>query len=170
MKIVRVPELGEDVYDRFSRAAPGLDLSPKSFPLMKAETQKPASGKDHSISFYYPKSSAEGFRRLFRKAEASEIRSGTSFIYEEFMDVDNAEDVKVYTIGSSEPVEARSHFHGRNRRRNADGKEVRYITPLTPEEKEIALKATEAFGQDVCGFDLLRSNGKSYVGDVNGCV
>ncbi|ORX41725.1 hypothetical protein BCR36DRAFT_587838, partial [Piromyces finnis] len=40
--------------------------------------------------------------------------------------------------------------------RNAEGKEVRYVTALSEEEKS------------VCGFDLLRVRGKSYVIDVNG--
>ena len=52
--------------------------------------------------------------------------------------------------------------------RTNTGKEVRYPVCLTPEEKLIATKIVYVFGQSVCGFDLLRANGKSYVCDVNG--
>ena len=52
--------------------------------------------------------------------------------------------------------------------RDADGKEVRYPVILSHKEKMIARRVVLAFGQTVCGFDLLRANGRSYVCDVNG--
>ena len=45
---------------------------------------------------------------------------------------------------------------------------MRYPVLLTSKEKETAWKFAFIFGQRICGFDLLRANGKSYVCDVNG--
>ena len=52
--------------------------------------------------------------------------------------------------------------------RDSEGKEVRYPVILSNKEKLIARKVCLAFKQMVCGFDLLRANGKSIVCDVNG--
>ena len=53
-------------------------------------------------------------------------------------------------------------------RRNAEGKEIREVNEMTVAEREIARRICIAFGQTICGFDILRYGGHSYVVDVNG--
>lgn len=143
--------------------------------------EKPANADDHNIWIYH----VEGVRKLFRKiankcsefVPASELEpirglqdTQKSYVFEEFLPVDGGEDVKVYTVGPNYAyAESRkSPFIDGIVRRNAQGKEIRKVTPLTEEEQEIARRVCMAFGQTVCGFDLIRSGGKSYVIDING--
>uniref|UniRef100_A0A7M5VCP5 Inositol hexakisphosphate and diphosphoinositol-pentakisphosphate kinase n=1 Tax=Clytia hemisphaerica TaxID=252671 RepID=A0A7M5VCP5_9CNID len=143
----------------------------------KPFVEKPASAEDHNIYIYYPASAGGGCQILFRKigsrssvySSESRIRRTGSYIYEDFMPTDGT-DVKVYTVG-----EEYAHAEARKSpaldgkvERDRGGKEIRYPVILSAHEKNIAKRVCRTFKQTVCGFDLLRANGKSLVCDVNG--
>jgi inositol hexakisphosphate/diphosphoinositol-pentakisphosphate kinase len=150
--------------------------------LDKPYVEKPVNAEDHEIKIYYSSQGpcGAGYNVLFRKTdnycgqffptlEGPQIRQKGSYIYEEFLQTDGF-DIKVYTVGPD-------YAHAEARKcpsldgivqRDENGKEVRYPVNLTQQEKDIARKIAIAFKQDICGFDMLRSKGNSFVCDVNG--
>mmetsp|Transcript_1652 Transcript_1652/g.5786 ORF Transcript_1652/g.5786 Transcript_1652/m.5786 type:complete len:1264 (+) Transcript_1652:193-3984(+) len=175
--IVHRTESGDEVED-FEE---GEDfVSVNGVKIYKPFVEKPISGEDHRINVYYHSAVGGGMQALFRKEvdrssnffpEQTRVRRRHSYIYENFVTTEGT-DVKVYTIGPD-------YAHAEARKapvldgvvhRDEDGKEKRYPVLLSPYEKEIARKVQLAFGQFVCGFDILRSADKKevYVCDVNG--
>ncbi|CAF1415253.1 unnamed protein product [Rotaria sordida] len=143
----------------------------------KPFVEKPVSAENHDVYIYFPSSAGGGSQRLFRKigsrssvyTSENSVRKDGSYIYEEFMPTDGT-DVKVYTVGAEYAhAEARKSpgLDGKVER-DEFGKEVRYPVILRADEKLIAMKICLAFKQAICGFDLLRTEGKSFVCDVNG--
>ncbi|KAL5019491.1 hypothetical protein ScPMuIL_002383 [Solemya velum] len=145
--------------------------------FLKPFVEKPVNAEDHNVYIYFPVSAGGGSQRLFRKigsrssfySSVNGVRKTGSYIYEEFVPTDGT-DVKVYTVGLDYAhAEARKSpaLDGKVER-DTHGKEVRYPVLLSAKEKVIARKVCQAFKQNVCGFDLLRTGGRSYVCDVNG--
>uniref|UniRef100_A0A671KTL1 Inositol hexakisphosphate and diphosphoinositol-pentakisphosphate kinase n=1 Tax=Sinocyclocheilus anshuiensis TaxID=1608454 RepID=A0A671KTL1_9TELE len=133
--------------------------------FQKPFVEKPVSAEDHNVYIYYPTSAGGGSQRLFRKVRFFFGFCRGTAGYTSNMPVDT-----VYTVGPDYAhAEARKSpaLDGKVER-DSEGKEVRYPVILNAREKLIAWKVCSAFKQTVCGFDLLRASGQSYVCDVNG--
>ncbi|KAM0685659.1 inositol hexakisphosphate and diphosphoinositol-pentakisphosphate kinase, partial [Conglomerata obtusa] len=144
--------------------------------LYKPFVEKPVNAENHDIYIYLKDGSV---RKLFRKQQnkSSEVvwdikgvRRDGSYIYEKFYDSEIEKDIKVYALGNETAyAETRkSPTIDGVVERDEKGKEKRDIIKLKESEYESARKITMAFDQFICGFDILRSNNKSYIIDVNG--
>ena len=174
-EIITKNEKGEEVVNRLEEYDEYIVYNGEK--IMKPFVEKPVNGDDHNIYIYYPMSHGGGQTRLFRKyndlsslyyQNENRIRRNKSYIYEEYLQTDGF-DIKVYTVGENYAhAEARKSPYLDGKVERLEGKEVRYPVNLNPQEKEIAKKIVNIFKQNVCGFDILRSKGQSYVCDVNG--
>jgi inositol hexakisphosphate/diphosphoinositol-pentakisphosphate kinase len=144
--------------------------------------EKPLSSEDHSVIIYYAQADGGGAAHLFRKSPddacsrlepeacATRAHGGGSYIYEEWLPTAQT-DIKVYTAGGDHAYaeQRRAPAADRKVERDESGRERRQRTVLTDFERDIAARVHDAFGQAVCGFDLLRTvDGRSCVCDVNG--
>ncbi|KAG9393072.1 Histidine phosphatase superfamily [Carpediemonas membranifera] len=144
--------------------------------------EKPVDGEDHNVWIYFGPESpcGPGVRRLFRKVDCKsseffpgpcDVRRDGAYLYEEFLEVKDAKDLKAYTV-------LPDYVHGELRKtpaldgiveRDDLGREVREVCVLSHEERRAAKMIGQAFGQRVCGFDILRKpDGSFIVCDVNG--
>ncbi|EXJ71182.1 uncharacterized protein A1O5_06176 [Cladophialophora psammophila CBS 110553] len=151
--------------------------------ISKPFVEKPVNGADHNIVVYFSTSQGGGARRLLHKPsnKSSEFdphctiprcitEKTSSYIYEEFLQADNAEDVKVYTVGPH-------YYHAETRkspvvdgivRLNTYRREIRYVRTLSLAERDIAATIAKGFGQCVCSFGMLRAGNRSFVINVKG--
>ncbi len=146
--------------------------------------EKPIDGERHDVWVYHGPGgpAGAGIRKLFRKVDSKssefvpygpkpDVRRNGSFIYEQFLEVHEQRDLKAYTV-------LPDYVHGELRKtptldgivdRDEHGRERRQVCIMTDPERAVAKLIGQAFGQRVCGFDILRiSAGKFVVCDVNG--
>eukprot|EP00045_Choanoeca_perplexa_P014496 m.170651 g.170651 ORF g.170651 m.170651 type:complete len:1136 (-) comp16695_c0_seq3:167-3574(-) len=162
-----------DVTEREDAIEINGQVVPKPFVM------KPVDAENHNIFVYFSQLDGGGAQHLYRKKkdkastflpEKHTIPEEGDFVFEHFLPTGGT-DIKVYTVGPNY-----AHAEGRKAPvvdgkvlRDGNGKEIRCPILLTAYEKDIARKVTQAFKQNVCGFDLLRtSDNKSFVCDVNG--
>eukprot|EP00698_Gefionella_okellyi_P026042 TRINITY_DN9805_c0_g1_i1.p1 TRINITY_DN9805_c0_g1~~TRINITY_DN9805_c0_g1_i1.p1 ORF type:complete len:319 (-),score=38.65 TRINITY_DN9805_c0_g1_i1:168-1124(-) len=169
---------GPDRRDDFTQDGDTIQFQGKM--LRKPFVEKPFDADNHDVFVYFPESMGGGCRRMFRKvddrcseflSDVTQVRTDGSYLYEEFYEVQDGRDIKVYSVGPD-------YHHAEARRspvvdghveRLPSGREVRLVIPLSESELEIARRVSRAFKQGICGFDLLRaSSGSSFVCDVNG--
>lgn len=145
-----------------------------AFPLV----EKPLDANDHQVIVY---DAQGGCRKLFRKTDNScseyvpnngmMVRSNGSFLYEPYYATVQAQDVKVYMVGADWyfAEQRQSPATTSTVKRRHDGREERTVVTLHAHEVTMCKQMYVAFGQMICGFDLLRvSQTESRICDVNG--
>lgn len=175
----RTPRPGEYTPDQIELRGDKLCFKATGAMLLKKPfVEKPCSAEDHNVYVYFSAPDGGGCQRIFRKSKdrSSEyfpgeqpLREGGSYMYERFVP-SGGTDIKVYTVtglyahaeGRKSPVVDGSVL------RDGRGKELRCPILLNASEKAIAKRVVEVFRQNICGLDLLRSEGGSFVCDVNG--
>ncbi|KAJ3425104.1 inositol hexakisphosphate and diphosphoinositol-pentakisphosphate kinase [Anaeramoeba flamelloides] len=147
--------------------------------LEKPFVEKPIDSENHNIHIYFNSKEGGGKTKIFRKKAGrknqfysnGEIRRNGKYIYEEFIEQQEPIDIKVYAIGQKYVyAEKRSSLMQEGLLQIDEyGRELREVFKLSEKEKEFAAKITQAFGQFICGFDIVRGkDGRSVVIDING--
>lgn len=166
------------------RECSGNVLSIDNKRIEKPYVEKPVYSEDHNINIYYStecKGRENGVCRLFRKigskssnfnknSQGLSYRENGSYIYEKYMEMVDYLDIKVYVLGKKVYAETRkSPVKDGIVIRSKSGKEERKEIKLTEKEIDAVVSVSKAFGQFICGMDVLRSsNGQFIVVDVNG--
>lgn len=175
----RTPRPGEYTPDQIELRGDKLCFKATGAVLLKKPfVEKPCSAEDHNVYVYFSAPDGGGCQRIFRKSKdrssdyfpgEQPLREGGSFMYERFI-ASGGTDIKVYTVTG-----LYAHAEGRKSPvvdgqvlRDGRGKELRCPILLNASEKAIAKRVVEVFRQNICGLDLLRSEGGSFVCDVNG--
>ncbi|OGM39304.1 hypothetical protein ABOM_011968 [Aspergillus bombycis] len=172
---LELPGPGEAEATRRRSHPPSVSLSEDGNTLLvdgrtlhKPFVEKPVSAEDHNIYIYFPCSEYDP--ELVVPRCITEQGTTSSYVYEPLLNADNGEDVKAYAVGPQYcfAVTRKSPAVTGVVHRDATGKEVRLPTEVSKQEADAAAKISTGFGQSVCGFDIVRNKGKSYVIDVNG--
>jgi inositol hexakisphosphate/diphosphoinositol-pentakisphosphate kinase len=142
--------------------------------LTKPFVEKPLDSTDHNVYVYY---SPKGIRKMHRKMKNQsshwdpdeyKIRRD-AFLYQEYVQSTNNQDIKVYVVGDYVHAETRkSPTVDGIVERNELGKEKREAIKLTEQEYDDAIRVAKCFKHFICGFDYLRTDKGTYVIDVNG--
>jgi ribosomal protein S6--L-glutamate ligase len=98
--------------------------------------------------------------------DAISIRKGEKMLIEEFLP-NPGEDIRLFVIGDEVHAAAKRVADKEDIRSNIHaGGKYKAFEP-DPEMKSIAVRAAKTIGADICGVDIIVSNGKPYVVECN---